>query len=130
LAKIAPKQLATRARPQAAKAAFVDYEQEDETYNTAIEQLKRELQDLLYVQVIPRDILPNFVFGPNDVVVTLGQDGLVANTAKYAANLPIVAVNPDPQRFDGILMPFTPDKARNAVMRTLERKATQKLVTL
>jgi hypothetical protein len=108
----------------------VDYEREDETYREAIDRLKRDLEDLLYVQVIARDLLPNFVFGPNDVVVTLGQDGLVANTAKYAGSLSIVAVNPDPARFDGILMPFTTDKARAAVIRTLEQKGTFKLVTL
>ena len=39
-------------------------------------------------------------------VVTLGQDGLVANTAKYVGAQPIVAVNPEPGRFDGILLPF------------------------
>jgi hypothetical protein len=34
----------------------------------------------------------------------VGQDGLVANTAKYVGEQPIVAVNPDPERFDGILL--------------------------
>ena len=53
---------------------------------------------------------------------TLGQDGLVANTAKYAGAQPIVAVNPDPSRFDGIFLAFLPDQARTAVTRVLERK--------
>jgi hypothetical protein len=38
--------------------------------------------------------------------VVLGQDGLVVNTAKYLDHQPLVAFNPDPQRIDGILLPF------------------------
>ena len=48
------------------------------------------------MQVIDRGFLPNFVFGPEDTVVTLGQDGLVANTLKYLHGQPVVGVNPDP----------------------------------
>jgi hypothetical protein len=64
------------------------------------------------------------------VVVVVGQDGLVANTAKYVGDLPIVAVNPDPQRIDGILLPFKTRQARLAVQHTLEGKARLRSVTL
>ena len=60
----------------------------------------------------------------------MGQDGLVANTAKYAGAQPIVAVNPEPSRFDGVLLPFLPDQARPAVIRVLENKAKAREVTL
>lgn len=46
------------------------------------------------------------MFGPIELILTLGQDGLVVNTAKYMNGQPIFAVNPDPARFDGVLMPF------------------------
>ena len=36
------------------------------------------------------------------------QDGLVANAAKYVGGQPIIAVNPDAEHFDGILIPFLP----------------------
>ena len=39
-------------------------------------------------------------------MVTLGQDGLVANTLKYLDGQPVVGVNPDPERWDGRLLPF------------------------
>ena len=50
--------------------------------------------------------MPNFIFSENHLIVVIGQDGLVANTAKYSKGIPIVAVNPDKQRYDGILLPF------------------------
>jgi hypothetical protein len=51
-----------------------------------------------------RDELDRFLFAPEDVVVVLGQDGLVANTAKYLAGQPVVGLNPDPERFPGVLV--------------------------
>jgi hypothetical protein len=58
------------------------------------------------VQVLDREYVPNFVFGKQDTVVVIGQDGLVANTLKYLEGQPVVAVNPDPERWDGVLLPF------------------------
>ena len=50
--------------------------------------------------------MPSYIFSEKNVIVVIGQDGLVANTAKYSKGLPIVAVNPDKLRYDGILLPF------------------------
>jgi NAD kinase len=106
------------------------YRREDDVYQQALKRLQSELHGLLPIQVLDRDMLPSFVFGPNDVVVTVGQDGLVANAAKYAVNLPIVAVNPDPQRIDGILLPFRVEQARNVVIRALDGRCKFRHVTL
>jgi NAD kinase len=57
-------------------------------------------------QLISREMLPRFTFGRDDLVVTVGQDGLVSNTAKYLSEQPIFAVNPNPELFDGVLLPF------------------------
>jgi hypothetical protein len=74
------------------------------------------------VQLVQRQFLPNFVFGPEDVVVALGQDGLVANTLKYLHGQPLVGVNPDPKRWDGQLLPFHVDDLEK-VMREVLRNA-------
>lgn len=116
-----------------AEQAFVEVDQAATQYDSSVEQLHRNLafDDFdLPVQTVDRDFLPNFVFGPHDIVVTVGQDGLVANTAKYAVGLPIVAVNPDPQRIDGVLLPFRTEEARAAVRAVLQGKAKYRQVTL
>src|SRR5215510_4853041 len=87
-------------------ADFQDYLREDETYHQALVQTQAALGRLGRVQTVDRLFLPNFVFGPDDTIVTLGQDGLVANTLKYLAGQPVVGVNPDPPRWDGKLLPF------------------------
>lgn len=57
-------------------------------------------------QLLDRTYLPNFIFGDNDIVMTLGQDGLVANVLKYLNGQPLIGINPNPSLYDGILLPF------------------------
>lgn len=109
---------------------FADYEREDDSYQTALDLVRRSLDFELPHQVVDRALVPTYKFQKEDVVVTLGQDGLVANTAKYAGAQPIVAVNPEPSRFDGILLPFLPHQARIAVGQVLDAKAAFREVTL
>lgn len=109
---------------------FADYEREDDAYRAALDLVRRTLDFEMPVQLVDRSLVPTFQFQKEDVVVTLGQDGLVANTAKYAGSQPIVAVNPEPGRFDGVLLPFLPDQARPAVARVFENRAKAREVTL
>jgi hypothetical protein len=110
---------------------FSDYEEEHEVYTDAVRRLKHDLGDLgRKLQFIDWTYLPNFIFTPNDAVVTVGRDGLVVNTAKYLDSHPIVAVNPDPSRNDGTLLPFTTETARDGVVRVLEEKASYHTITM
>lgn len=52
--------------------------------------------------------LDRFVFEPGDIVVALGQDGLVANLAKYLHGQPVIGLNPEPDRFEGVLVKHAP----------------------
>jgi NAD kinase len=89
-------------------ADFSDYLVEHETYVAAKRTVTAALEAHGRYQTIDRGFLTNFIFAADDVVVALGQDGLVANTMKYLDGQPIVGVNPDPYRWDGILLPFEP----------------------
>ena len=54
--------------------------------------------------LVRRADLDRFLFAPDDVVVPIGQDGLVANVAKYLAGQPVIGVNPAPDLYDGVLV--------------------------
>ncbi len=54
----------------------------------------------------------------------------MANTAKYVGAQPIIAVNPDPARYDGILLPFCKEQLRTAVDRVMENRASMRKVSL
>ena len=60
---------------------------------------------------VERGDLDRFVFGPEDVVVAVGQDGLVANVAKYLHGQLVIGLNPDPGRNPGVLVRFPPAAA-------------------
>jgi hypothetical protein len=109
---------------------FDAYQREHDAYRRSLEVLSRSLELGLKTQWIDRSFLPTFVFTPHDLVLTVGQDGLVANAAKYVGAQPIVAVNPDPERFDGVLLPFAPDAAANAVRAVITGSARMRKVTL
>ncbi|MEU6982241.1 hypothetical protein ABZ946_02275 [Streptomyces sp. NPDC046324] len=53
---------------------------------------------------VERADLDRFLFGPEDVVVVVGQDGLVANAAKYLDGQPVVGIDTDPGRNPGVLV--------------------------
>ncbi|MGA4551553.1 hypothetical protein [Methylorubrum aminovorans] len=54
--------------------------------------------------LVRRADLDRFLFGPDDVVVAVGQDGLIANVAKYLGAQPVIGVNPAPDLYDGVLV--------------------------
>ncbi len=110
---------------------FADYQQEDQVYKQNVVQARKQLRESGRFQFIDRGFLPNFVFGPNDVVIAIGQDGLVANTLKYLWNgQPLIGVNPDPERWDGVLLPFTVDDLDDLIPVVLERNHRQQTVTM
>jgi hypothetical protein len=59
---------------------------------------------------VGRSDLDRFLFAPDDVIVAVGQDGLVANVAKYLNGQPVLGVNPDRELYDGVLVPLLPGR--------------------
>ena len=60
---------------------------------------------------VDRADLDRFLFEPEDVVVTVGSSGLVANVAKYLDGQPVIGVNPDPRVHAGIVAAHAPETA-------------------
>ncbi|MBK3623716.1 NAD(+)/NADH kinase [Streptomyces asoensis] len=68
---------------------------------------------------VERADLDRFLFAPEDVVVVVGQDGLVANAAKYLAGQPVVGIDTDPGRNPGVLVRHRPGDARRLLPAAL-----------
>ena len=64
--------------------------------------------------VVEREDLSRFLFAPEDVVVIVGQDGLVANVAKYLDGQPVIGINPEP----GVLAKHAPQDAEDLLHNT------------
>lgn len=110
---------------------FGDYDREHDTYRRAVDDVRRMIESFeMKLQLVDRSFLPNFVFSARDLVVTVGRDGLVVNAAKYVDGHPIIGVNPDPARWDGVLLPFSPSSARRGVQAVLQATFAVKRVTM
>ena len=85
---------------------FQEYEIEHEIFHNSLNSLQIQLSKIIKNKTVERIYLPSFIFSEKNLIVVIGQDGLVANTAKYSKGYPIIAVNPDKERYDGVLLPF------------------------
>src|SRR6476646_6781559 len=72
---------------------FDDYEAEHETFHASLLSLQTQLSKVIKNKTVERVYLPSFIFSENNLIVVIGQDELVANTAKYAKGRTIVADN-------------------------------------
>lgn len=111
-------------------ADFSDYEAEHHTYQQAVLAVETTLRRFGRVHKLDRGFLPNFLFAPDALVVVLGQDGLVANTLKYLSGQPVIGVNPDPDRWDGVLLPFKVGDLPSIVPAAQEGKRPLRKVTM
>ncbi len=109
---------------------FDDYEIENENFHQSLSLVQRQLSMVLKNKIIERTFLPSFLFNKNQVVIVIGQDGLVANTAKYVNEIPIVAINPDIERYDGVLLPFIPTNFMDVIENVINNNYTSKIATL
>jgi NAD kinase len=111
-------------------ADFSDYKLEDAMYKSAVREAQQQLGILGRLQVLDRSFIPNFLFGKDDTVVVLGQDGLVANTLKYLDEQRLVGINPDPSRWEGILLPFSVADLLNIMPEVLAGRRAVSEVTM
>jgi hypothetical protein len=79
---------------------------------------------------VDRDDLPRFLFGPEDIVAAVGQDGLVANVAKYLAGQPVIGVDAAPGRNAGVLVRFAADQVAVALRAVADGTAGTRVRTM
>ena len=106
-----------------------DYLSEHDLYRKRSLQAEELLKSRGRFQLLERRFLPSYQFGPRDIVVVIGQDGLVANTMKYLEGQPVIGVNPDPARWDGKLLRFGIDNLAEVIDRTESRDVDIREVT-
>ena len=101
-----------------------------ERYKNVLSNVRAAVPRGMKYQTIDRVSLPQLTFGDDDLVIVVGQDGLVSNTAKYLSGQPILGINPDPALYDGVLLPFDSSTFGTALKGTLGGEAIIENVTL
>ncbi|MEE9494607.1 MAG: sugar kinase [Gammaproteobacteria bacterium] len=110
--------------------SFEQYEVEDVLFQQAYKQVVSLLKETGRVQQLDRSYLPTYQFSRDDIVVVLGQDGLVANTLKYLDGQSVIAINPLPQNFDGVLLPFIVSDLPQVLGDVLADKMNHKTISM
>jgi NAD kinase len=106
-----------------------DYLDEHDLYTRRINEAEVMLRSLGIFQGLERNFLPSYQFRTEDIIVVIGQDGLVANTLKYLNGQPLIAINPDPDRWDGKLLPFEVGDLDRVIGQTIRGNCERKSVT-
>lgn len=105
---------------------FNDYEIENEIFQNSLQSLQLQLSKVIKNKIVERNFVSSFIFSENQLIIVIGQDGLVANTAKYSKNIPIIAVNPDKERYDGVLLPFDTNNFIGGVENVITKQYNSK----
>jgi hypothetical protein len=100
-----------------------------DVYMSALTELQRSIPPNLKCATIDRSFLPQFEF-LEDMVIAIGQDGLVSNTAKYLDGQPLIGINPDPEFIEGILLPWRVDQFPALLGKVRASKHEEQRVTL
>lgn len=111
------------------KVDIQDYLDEHDRYRLVLQQAELALRAEGRFQLLERSLLPSYQFNPADIIVVIGQDGLVANTLKYLQGQPVIAVNPDPSRWDGRLLPFKIEELKPIVQQVVGKAAKSREIT-
>ena len=86
-----------------------------EALTQAVRTLRAELPRAWRQAAVRRAELDRFLFEPGDLIAAVGQDGLIANVAKYLNGQPVLGVNPDPATIDGVLARISPQAAADVL---------------
>ena len=118
-----PAQAQFVARSRRQDATLVKVRASHEVQTTALQRVRSAVPQDWRVARVGRADLDKFLFTPEDIVVVIGQDGLVANVAKYLDGQPVLGVNPSPGENEGVLVPLTPEQAPRLMLAAAERAA-------
>lgn len=101
---------------------IADVERRHRRFEAVLGELSRAMPMRWRRSHITRADLNRFVFEPEDIVTCVGQDGLVANAAKYLSGQLVLGINPDPERNDGVLVPHRVSDASKLLAAAAENR--------
>lgn len=110
--------------------SYESYENGHKAYREGLRRTLSSIPSKLRTQTVDKQELATFQFGNKDLIVVVGDDGLLVNVAKYVGAQPIISVNPDEERFDGVLSSCSASYFPQTLKKVLEDKAEMQLLTM
>jgi len=110
--------------------SFDSYSTAHHSYKKALKRTIDYVPGNLRKQIIDKSQLSTFQFGNKDLIIVIGDDGLFVNVAKYIGQQPVISVNPDEERFDGVLASCTVNSFPQIFNNTIEGKSQLQHLTM
>jgi NAD kinase len=104
--------------------SVVDVKERHDQLEAALALVSRSLPHDARQARVERSDLDRYVFSPEDLIVIVGQDGLVANVAKYLNGQPVIGIDPEPGRNAGVLVPHAATEAAELVAAVIAGRAS------
>lgn len=104
---------------EASGHSYEAYEAAHQSYKAGLQRAIGAIPTNLRSQTLDKQELATFQFGNKDLIVVVGDDGLLVNVAKYAGDQTVISVNPDEDRFDGVLATCNTERFPQVLRRTL-----------
>jgi NAD kinase len=87
---------------------YADYERVQARFELAVKTVMGAIPAAQQRVRLDRGDLDRFIFREDDIIVIVGQDGLVPNVAKYLQGQLVIGINSDPEQYDGVLCRHAP----------------------
>lgn len=107
-----------------------EVEDRHRTFEAALQSVLRAIPVKWRRVKLDRSDLASFVFEPEDLIAVVGQDGLVANAAKYLQGQHVLGFNPEAKRFKGVLVPHAPETAPDLLADVVAGRASLQVRTM
>ncbi len=115
---------------ESAGHSYKPYEEAHNAYRRGLTAALSSIPVGIRTQIVDKQELSMFQFGSKELIIVVGDDGLLVNVAKYVGKQPVISVNPDEQRFDGVLSSCNVACFPQTLERTLEDKAKFQFLTM
>lgn len=104
--------------------SIVDVKDRHDSLEASLALVSHSLPEDVRQARVERADLDRYVFSPEDVIVIVGQDGLVANVAKYLDGQPVIGIDPEPGRNAGVLVPHGAPEAGELIAAVIAGRAS------
>ncbi|MBX3100287.1 MAG: NAD(+)/NADH kinase [Salinibacterium sp.] len=103
--------------------SITEVKQRHDELEASLALVSRSLPEDTRQARVERSDLDRYAFAPEDIVVIVGQDGLVANVAKYLTGQPVIGIDPEPGRNAGVLVTHAASDAADLIAATIAARA-------
>ncbi len=109
---------------------FSDFLDRHQEYHATLKEVLSRLPGDYKRQNVSRPLVATHQFSQHDILVVVGDPGLLVNVAKYIGQQPVICVNSNPSRFEDVFTTCKPKQLQKVIGRVSDRAAEIEALTM